>query len=152
MNEKYDWNEQVDFDRHTISEKQNLIITNERRHYLREIATHVRNYQKFAKEQSELASKLYQLHGAMELIEDENVNASLETTYKTYEAKLSQAAKQLLESWDKTKESYSGDTYTFKIRDKEIHMELTTESLAGLKIPKVAFPKYMDWGNDCAGY
>ncbi|MEN2465358.1 fused isobutyryl-CoA mutase/GTPase IcmF [Ornithinibacillus sp. JPR2-1] len=146
LNEKYDWNEQVDFDRHTISEKQNLIITNERRHYLREIATHVRNYQKFAKEQSELASKLYQLHGAMELIEEENVSASLEASYKTYEAKLSPAAKQLLESWDKTKESYSGDTYTFKIRDKEIQMELTTESLAGLKIPKVAFPKYMDWG------
>ena len=32
------------------------------------------------------------------------------------------------------------------IRGKEIETELTTESLAGLKIPKVALPKFADWG------
>lgn len=147
LNEKYGWNEQVDFDRHTISEKQNLIITNERRHYLREIANHVRNYKQVAKEQSEIARKMYQIHGAVQLVEDEDAKATLQSTYTTYEAKLSPDAKKLLESWDKTKESYTGDTYTYKVRDKEFTMELTTESLAGLKIPKVAFPKYVDWGD-----
>ncbi|WP_047983943.1 fused isobutyryl-CoA mutase/GTPase IcmF [Ornithinibacillus californiensis] len=147
LNENYNWNEQVDFDRHAISEKQNLIITNERRHYLREISSHVRNYHKLAKEQSEIARSLYQLHGALQLVDDEGALAPLKTTCTTYEAKLSPQAKQLLESWDQTKESYTGDTITFKVRDKEIKMELTTESLAGLKIPKVAFPKYVDWGD-----
>ncbi|WP_042143924.1 fused isobutyryl-CoA mutase/GTPase IcmF [Paucisalibacillus sp. EB02] len=146
LNEKYGWEEKVEFDRFTISEKQNLIITNERRHYLREIASHVRNYHKNATEQSEIARKMYQLQGALKLVEDDMVKDSLRSTYTTYEAKLHPNAKKLLESWDTTKESYTGDTMTFKVRDKEINMELTTESLAGLKIPKVAFPKYMDWG------
>ncbi|GGA64076.1 fused isobutyryl-CoA mutase/GTPase IcmF [Ornithinibacillus halotolerans] len=146
VNDKYGWEEAVDFDRYTLSEKQNLIITNERRHYLREIATHVRNYHKNAKEQSDIARKMYQLHGAMQVVEDEDIRNPLSRTYTTYEAKLHPNAKKLLESWDRTKESYSGDTYVYKVRDKEITMELTTETLAGLKIPKVAFPKYTDWG------
>src|SRR5699024_1776132 len=35
---------------------------------------------------------------------------------------------------------------SYKVRDKEFNMDIVTESLSGLKIPKVAFPKYMDWG------
>src|SRR5690625_2137631 len=35
---------------------------------------------------------------------------------------------------------------TFKVREREIHVDLTTESLAGLKIRKVVFPKFTDWG------
>jgi isobutyryl-CoA mutase len=146
LNDKYGWEEQIDFDRFTISEKQNLIITNDRRHYLREIASHVRNYHKTALEQSEVARKMYQLNGAMELVEDESVKNTLKTSYTTYEANLHPNAKKLFESWDTLKDSYTGDTLTFKVRDKEIKMDLTTESLAGLKIPKVAFPKYLDWG------
>lgn len=146
LNDKYNWDEKVSFDRHTVSEKQNLIIPNDRRHYLREIASHVRNYHKQAKEQSEVARRLYQLQGAIEIAEDETVKNKLNKTYTTYEAKLHPNAKKLLESWDSLKEQYSGDTFTFKVRNKEIQMDLTTESLAGLKIPKVAFPKYMDWG------
>lgn len=145
LNAVYDWHETVDFDRYTISEKQNLIITNERRHYLREIASHVRTYHHHAKEQSELARKLYQLDGAIALSEEE-VRASLVKTYKTYEANLHPRAKALLESWDKTKGNYTGDTFTYQVRDKEITIDITTESLSGLKIPKVAFPRYMDWG------
>ncbi|WP_047980905.1 fused isobutyryl-CoA mutase/GTPase IcmF [Ornithinibacillus contaminans] len=145
LNAVYDWHETVDFDRYTISEKQNLIITNERRHYLREIASHVRTYHHHAKEQSELARKLYQLDGAIALSEEE-VRASLLKTYKTYEANLHPRAKALLESWDKTKGNYTGDIFTYQVRDKEITIDITTESLSGLKIPKVAFPRYMDWG------
>src|SRR5699024_10775954 len=34
LDERYDWDEEITFDRHTIAENQNQIITNERRHYL----------------------------------------------------------------------------------------------------------------------
>src|SRR5699024_4228636 len=71
LNEKYDWDNEVDFERNVIAQKDNMIITNERRHYLREIATHVRNYHKYADQQSEVARKLYQLEGAKEILEDE---------------------------------------------------------------------------------
>src|SRR5690625_1925827 len=42
LDERYDWNEEIAFHRHTIAEKQNQILTNERRHYLCEICNHVR--------------------------------------------------------------------------------------------------------------
>src|SRR5690625_2336061 len=35
---------------------------------------------------------------------------------------------------------------TFPIRDRDIEMDIVTESISGLKIPKVAFPTYHDWG------
>src|SRR5699024_7125055 len=44
MNERYGWDIDIDFERHTIAQKHNMIITNARRHYLREISTYIRNY------------------------------------------------------------------------------------------------------------
>ncbi|MFC4558103.1 fused isobutyryl-CoA mutase/GTPase IcmF [Virgibacillus kekensis] len=147
LNEKYSWDTQIDFDRNVIAEKQNLIITNERRHYLREIAQHVRNYHKHADTQSETARRLYQLHGAKDVLDEENTVRTIDNAIEETEEKLDSTAKKLLDSWDATKERYSQDKMTFKVRDKEIEMDLNTESLAGLKIPKVAFPKYADWGD-----
>jgi len=145
LNEDYGWNEEVDFERNVIAKKQNMIITNERRHYLREIATHVRNYHKRTEEQSDVARKLYQLEGAKEVLDDEQKEL-LDESIESYKEKLDSNSKKLLDSWDETKEKYAGEKMTYKVRDKEFNMEIVTESLSGLKIPKVAFPKYMDWG------
>src|SRR5690606_12609569 len=131
---------------------QNRIIPNDRRHYLLEIADHVRKYHENTEKQSEVAERLYQLHGAIqaiesdELIEDkqtemaataeaispsdkETILASLKQTLDHYEEQLNPTAKKLLDSWDDLQERYSGDTTTFRVRDKEIQMEITTESL-----------------------
>ncbi len=50
------------------TQKQDVIIPNDRRYYLREITDTVRNYHKKAAQQVELARKLYQLEGAIEAI------------------------------------------------------------------------------------
>ncbi|MEN1967607.1 fused isobutyryl-CoA mutase/GTPase IcmF [Lentibacillus sp. N15] len=146
LNEKYDWNTEVDFARNTIAEKQNMIITNERRHYLREIATHVRNYHAHVKRQSETASKLYQLDGVKEMLDGEDTVSAINEKILTLEEALDARSKKLLDSWDETKANYGKDKMTFAVRGKEIEMDIVTESLSGLKIPKVAFPKYIDWG------
>ncbi|MGP4106185.1 fused isobutyryl-CoA mutase/GTPase IcmF [Virgibacillus sp. L01] len=146
LNEKHDWNDEISFERNIIAEKQNMIITNERRHYLREISTHVRNYHQHAEKQSDIARKLFQLEGAKEAVEDENTKKVINQTFDQYEEKLDPTAKKSLEAWDETKERYSQDKLTFSIRDKQIEMDITTETLAGIKIPKVAFPKFSDWG------
>ncbi|WP_040978218.1 fused isobutyryl-CoA mutase/GTPase IcmF [Oceanobacillus jeddahense] len=146
INADFQWEAEIPFKRHVISEKKNQIITNERRHYLREIASYVRNYDKRAGKQREVASKLYQLKGAKEEVGEEAAD-SLEQVITTYEQQLDGYARSLLDNWEQLKESYLGDTFTFKVRDKEITMDLTTESLSGLKIPKVVLPKYHDWGD-----
>lgn len=146
LNEKYSWNEEIGFDRHVISEKQNSIITNERRHYLREISSYIRNYHQRIEKQSDIARKLYQLDGTKKLLEDKAVIDRIDQTFDQLQEQLDPQAKRLLDSWETLEESYSGDTLTFMVRDKEISMDITSETLSGLKIPKVAFPKYIDWG------
>lgn len=146
LDERYDWNETIDFERNTIAEKQNQIITNERRHYLREIGTHIRNYQEDTKKESDTARTLYQLEGAKEALDDEAGVNAIDSAIESYQEKLDPKAAKLLHSWEETKEKYAQEKMTFTIRDKDIEMDIVSETLSGLKIPKVAFPQFHDWG------
>ncbi|WP_433745459.1 fused isobutyryl-CoA mutase/GTPase IcmF [Falsibacillus pallidus] len=150
INEKMtlDWN--VPFSKNVKVEKQNVIIPNNRRYYLREISDTVRNYHKEAEEQVQLARRLFQLEGAIAAVTEkernEEVLSSLEALKKDVEEKLSPQSKKVLSGWSELREKYSGTQFVTKIRDKEIVTELTVKSLSGLDIPKVALPKYEDYG------
>src|SRR5690606_1564145 len=54
---------------------------------------------------------------------------------------------ELQESWPATVAAYSGDEHTVRVRDREITTRLTTESLSGTKVPRVALPRYRDAGD-----
>ncbi|WP_209123390.1 fused isobutyryl-CoA mutase/GTPase IcmF [Alkalihalobacillus sp. BA299] len=151
LNKKYgtDWVTNLETSKDVV--KKNLIIPPDRTHYLREIVQSIRDYKKVTEQQVEVARKLFQITGAIEALQetgqtDENVISQLEKTKAHYETKLDPQAKAILDNWESLKEKYSGDSFVTKIRDKEIVTELTTESLSGLKIPKVALPKFKDWG------
>ena len=51
-----------------------MIIPNDRRYYLREIAETVRNYHKKAEEQVNIARRLFQLEGAIEAVQEKEAN------------------------------------------------------------------------------
>lgn len=150
INEKAGTNWSTSFSKETHVEKQNVIIPNERRYYLREITETVRNYHKKADEQVALARRLFQVEGAIEAVKEREANgeilASLEAVKKDIESKLSPESKKILSEWEQLKEKYSADQFVAKIRDKEIVTKLKTKSLSGLDIPKVALPKYKDYG------
>ena len=55
-------------------------------------------------------------------------------------------SKKLLDMWPRTKAAYAGDEYVVKIRDREIRTALTTTSLSGTRLRKVALPNYEDDG------
>ncbi|KGP92476.1 methylmalonyl-CoA mutase [Pontibacillus chungwhensis BH030062] len=147
LNETHHWQESTSFERVTDVEKQNLIIPPERRQYLRDIVQSVRGYHEEAHKQSEVARKWYQLKGAVSVLENEDLREQVDEMADFYEKKLEPDFKKMLENWDETKERYAQDKMTFKVRDKEITMDLNTETLSGLKIPKVALPHYQDWGD-----
>lgn len=132
-------------------EKQNVIIPSERRYYLREITETVRNYHKHAEAQAQIASKRYQLLGAIETLKDNEANeevlSSLEAAKNRLEEKLTVTSNKLLETWSDLREKYTGDQFITKIRDSEIVTQLKTTSLSGLSIPKVSLPKYKDTGD-----
>lgn len=130
-------------------EKQNVIIPNERRHYLREIADTIRQYHKRVNEQCEIARRVFQLEGAIETMNErhhEQALAALQEAKRSYEEKLTPESRKLLASWEDVKKKYTAKEFVTKVRDKEIVTPLTTKSLAGLDIPKVALPKFKDYG------
>lgn len=134
------------FSKNALVEKQNVIIPTDRRYYLREISEAVRGYHRRAEEQANIARKLFQIQGAIEAVTDAGVIAALEAVKQETEAKLTPESRKILDGWSKTREAYSGDKFVTRIRDKEIITVLKSKSLSGLDIPKVALPKYKDYG------
>ena len=76
----------------------------------------------------------------------EGALAQLDALAADRDAKLDARARKLLDMWPKTKAAYAGDEYVVKIRDKELRTALTTTSLSGTKVRKVALPRYEDDG------
>ena len=70
----------------------------------------------------------------------------LERLIADRDAKLDARARKLLDMWPQTRAAYAGDEYVVKIRDKELRTALTTTSLSGTKLRKVALPNYEDDG------
>jgi methylmalonyl-CoA mutase len=129
-------------------EKQNIIIPNDRRYYLREISDAVRNYHKKAEEQAGLARKLFQLEGAIAAVKQEapEVLTALEKIQEETEEKLTPETKKILAGWEQTKADYKRDQFITRVRDKEIITVLKTKSLSGIDIPKVVLPGFKDYG------
>ncbi|WP_411954093.1 fused isobutyryl-CoA mutase/GTPase IcmF [Alkalibacillus sp. S2W] len=147
LNERYDWNVEVPFDTSVkIAEKQNLIIPPERRQYLRDIAETVRGYKDHARRQSEIASKVYQLKGTKDELAGHEIDA-LDQLLADYEQQLDLESTQKLADYDQFQDTYSKDEMSYEVRGKEFKVEMNTESLSGIKIPKVALPSYQDWGD-----
>ncbi|GHH97951.1 fused isobutyryl-CoA mutase/GTPase IcmF [Neobacillus kokaensis] len=147
INEKAGTDWMTTFSKKAVVEKQNVIIPTDRRYYLREISDAVRGYHKKAEEQADLARKVFQIEGAAEAVKDQpEVVAALEVVKAETESRLTPESKKILDGWAQTKAAYSSDKFVTRIRDKEIITVLKTKSLSGLDIPKVALPKYKDYG------
>ncbi|NMG56525.1 fused isobutyryl-CoA mutase/GTPase IcmF [Aromatoleum aromaticum] len=126
------------------------IVPAERTRYLAEIADTVRDYHKHVEQQAKIARERQSLKIAKALFEQCGKDAGSQVTFDELidwkNGELTPTAKKLLEMWPKTKELYAADEYIVKIRDKEIRTKLTTESLSGSKIRKVAVPNFDDDG------
>lgn len=148
INEKFDYNWETSYEQFVKTQKQNIVIPNDRRYYLREISETIRNYHKHAEQQAMLATKWYQLEGTKaQLPEGETaLTASIDSLLEGVQNELNAESKRILKNWKELKEAYAGDELITKVRDKEIKTILRTESLSGLKIPKVALPSFNDYG------
>lgn len=150
LNEKTGSDWETSYDQFVKTQKQNVIIPNNRRYYLREITDAVRGYHHKSEEQVGFARRLFQLEGAIqqvkEKVSDDVLIQSLESLATGVRDEMTAESKRILENWAAIKEAYAGDEFITKIRDKEIRTILRTESLSGLKIPKIVLPKFVDYG------
>jgi methylmalonyl-CoA mutase len=127
------------------------IIPSNRTRYLSEIAENNRGYDQLTKEQCSLASKLYQLHGAVETLTSTKVPSAvideLQKQITFFNEQLTPVARKLINNWPEKIKAYQKDYYEYKVRDKVIQQEMYSTSLSGTRIPKVVLPKFKDWGD-----
>lgn len=124
------------------------IIPPNRTRYLSEIVENNLQFDSWVKQQSDLARKLFALHFSRQTLE--NASAGLKTEIKTQfenlEKNLAPECKKILDDWPKTKAAYKDEIFTYQVRGKNVKAETYTTSLAGTKVPKVALPRFEDWG------
>ena len=133
------------------STNQTPIIPAARTRYLSEIADTVRAYKRKAREQATLAREIQQLQAAARMLKvgkPDRAPAAEAALDLAAHRKAAQdpGARKLLQQWPDMQVAYAGDEYVVKIRDKEIRTALTTTSLSGTKIRKVALPQFEDHG------
>jgi isobutyryl-CoA mutase len=123
------------------------IIPPNRARYLSEIAESNRKYDEWVIEQCVIATKLYQISGALQHEELKKNSSELKNILSHFEKILHPDCKKLIDQWPALLDKYSKDFFEYEVRDKIIQQPLTTLSLSGTKIPKVVLPKYKDWGD-----
>jgi len=145
------------------------LIPPRRNRYLGEIAETIRSYNHWAREQAALASRLYGLQIAInELNRDRDQKSAeapinqppstnensvtdpvseLKKLYKRTWKSLHPDSQKLLEEWEQKVKKLKKDNYSYLVRGKEVKVQTFTQSLSHLKIPKIAMPRYKDWGD-----
>ncbi len=143
-----DW--ETSYEQFAKTQKQDVIIPNDRRYYLRELTDTVRGYHKKTEQQVAFARRLFQLEGAIAAVKekapDDALITSLNSLAEGVRDELTAESKRILDNWQALKDAYAGDEFVTKVRDKEIRTILKTTSLSGTKIPKVVLPKFEDYG------
>ncbi|WP_353136972.1 fused isobutyryl-CoA mutase/GTPase IcmF, partial [Limnohabitans sp.] len=133
------------------SSNQTPVVPAARARYLAEITDTVRGYKKRARTQAKLAREIQQLREAARMLSEDKPGrakaseAAIDLAFSR-EENLGGAERKLLAQWPDLQAAYAGDEYVVKIRDKEIRTALTTKSLSGTVIRKVALPTYEDHG------
>jgi len=152
-----------------------FVIPPSRTRYLSEISETNRAYDATGKAQVKAAQKLYGIHQTLLSLHEEDVtvpNAFLTKNGLDEAAVLAsikdeeqQLAKLLCAQFEKVKlnldphnwtvilqwhakvKQYKDPVYSFKVRDKELHIDTHSTSLSHTQIPKIAMPKYTAWGD-----
>jgi len=128
-----------------------FIIPPKRTRYLSEIAENNRSYDEWVDNQCATAGKLFGINRTLQIIEgdksQEELYQSLTALFKKTKLDLDPKNWLLIEEWEGKKARYAADFYSFQVRDKEIKIKTSSESLSHLKIPKVALPKYESWAD-----
>ncbi len=140
------------------------ILPGDRIRYLVEIAETIEAEGRTIEQEAATARTCYQLHGAIAALRgtpggeeilpalearpgDQPAVEPLVAAYREKLATLSDRSVTLLREWPATAASYREPVFRYQVRGRTIERELYTESLAHLRIPKVALPRYRDWGD-----
>jgi methylmalonyl-CoA mutase len=126
------------------------VVPPERSRYLADVAGTVRDYHRFTAEQVEVARRHQALRTTSDLLAAAGSSAAaadVEELLAVAEDELDPASHALLDGWPATVKAYSGDEHVDVVREREVRTALTSASLAGTHVPKVALPRFGDDGD-----
>ena len=123
------------------------IIPPDRVRYLAEIAETSDRYKQFVDKQVGLARQAFQLRGTIDLLKSQQKNtAELEQLFDDTWRSIDKDCQDILDNWDAKKQQYSDEFFKYSVRGREIKVPNFSETLSHNKIPKIALPKFADWG------
>lgn len=151
------------------SEKQ-YIIPPHRTRYLSEIVESNKNYDKQVQDQSKIANQLFGIHQTLQALtgfeidltengiderflteikenETEKLCTSLLDRFQKLKFDLSRTCWKEIYHFEKEKQSYRDEYFSFFVRDKKIEIKTHTTSLSHIEIPKISVPSFKAWGD-----
>jgi methylmalonyl-CoA mutase len=146
--------------------KREPLIPGTRTRYLADIAQHGRGLRARIEEQVEAARRAFGMFEALKTLHDAQLPGELERfsaaaltdtaadgTKRELRAAYNKALDAMgsdavgeLKAWPTRVRSATDETYSYKVRDRVVTGENYTESLAHQRVPKLAVPKFRDWG------
>ncbi|MCW2786688.1 MAG: putative methylmalonyl-CoA mutase [Marmoricola sp.] len=120
------------------------LIPSDRSRYLAETAQTIRAYHQTTSVLAGKARRLQQLKAVAENVHD---SATLDKLVAEATQSMPEAVDTAITAWSTTVLTYSGDIQVVQVRDREISTELTRETLAGNRVPRVAVPSFADDGD-----
>ena len=115
--------------------------------YLADIAETVRRYHAATEEQVVKARERQHLRTAQAALQKAGADeGGLVGVLEAAEQALAAEAAALLDEWPAVVEAYSGDEMVVTVRDRELHTQLTRETLSGSEVRRVALPPFADHG------
>lgn len=152
-------------------EKQFIIPTNRTR-YLSEITENNRKYNQWSEAQKNIAQKLYGIHKTIEILSHQKIDLIIHGIDETVllsnlknDSEKTQIVSLLLKEftrikmdldprnweiilqWETKKLRYKNPVYSYKVRNKEFHIDTHSKSLSQTDIPKISLPRYESWGD-----
>ena len=129
------------------SSNRDSIAPADRTQYLAEIADTVRRYHRTTETQARIARERQQLRAAAAMVGSaDGETEDIDRLAAEKEAALTPESRRLLAEWPEMKKAYSGKQYTYRTRGREVRASLTTTTICGNELPRVALPKYEDEG------
>ena len=122
-----------------------FILPPDRTRYLSEISDTVRSYNTWVDAQVHQANMCFGLKIALESAE-EKYKEALTQSFQSAAGKLDSGCRNAIDAWAATKEKYASDVLRFPVRDREVKLPASSESLSHTRIPKVAVPAFEAWG------
>ncbi|MCC6796234.1 MAG: methylmalonyl-CoA mutase family protein [Candidatus Hydrogenedentes bacterium] len=125
-----------------------IVVPPERVRYLAEIAESIRRYREWAEDQARIAEQLWQLDGALALLnESDAAHDELVANRSALARQIQPECTHALQAFEQVRADYAGEEHIYKVRNREVRTPLYRESLSGLKLPRVALPRFRNPGD-----